>query len=137
MYSYGLAANRNGFTSVSNPGKVAVVFMTIFLSSGLNIGGKLAAVFGAGFAGMRCVRHKCAARVLPDATALIPMEAQTVKGVRGGAMAGLRKFQPYPFADNLGKLVLAGQFPFQQSQNLLRRQFTVGVVLEGNPFRAV
>lgn len=98
----------NGFTSCSKPGNVAVVFMAISLSSGLNIGGKLAAIFGAGFAGMRRVSRKCAARVLPDATALIPMEAQTVKGVCGGAVGGLRKIQPNPFADNLGKLVLVG-----------------------------
>ncbi len=127
----------NGFTRVSMLGKMAVVFMAISLSSGLNLGGKLAAIFGAGFAGVRRVGRKCAARVLPNATALIPVEAQTVKRVCGGAVRGLRKIQPNPFADNLGKLVLARQFPFQQSQNLLRGQFAVGVVFNRYPLGAV
>ena len=59
-------------------------------------------VFGAGFAGVRGIRRERPARVLPNAAALIPMKAQTVKRIRGGAVAGLRKIQPNPFADNLG-----------------------------------
>src|ERR1019366_2738701 len=123
--------------AVQNLEKVRWYSWQFFLSSGFHVGGKLAAVFGAGFAGVRRVRRKCATRVLPDATALIPMKAQTVKGVCGGAVAGLWKIQPNPFADNLGKLVLAWQFPLQQSQNLLRGQFAVGVVPAGNSFRPV
>jgi len=55
-------------------------------------------------------------------------EAQTVKSVRGGALAGLREIQPYPRSDNLGKLVMVRQFPFQQVLNRFRGQFAVGVV---------
>lgn len=99
--------------------------------------GKLAAVFGAGFAGMMRIRRKRPARVLPDATALIPMEAQTVKRVGGGAVADLRKIQPNPSANDFGKLVLLGQFPFQQIQNGFCGQFPVGIVFDRYPLGAV
>jgi len=81
--------------------------MAQFLSSGLQVGGKIAAVFGARVAGMRGKGRTRAARVLPDAAALIPMEAETVKSICGGAVAGGGKLQPNPFADNLGEFVLA------------------------------
>jgi len=98
------------------------------LSSGLHVGGKIGAVFAARVLGVRGVRRTRPARVLPHATALIPMEAQTVKRVRGSAVAGLGKLKPYPFADNLGQFVLLRQLRPQVIQNLLRRQFAVGVV---------
>jgi hypothetical protein len=135
LYSCGLAANLNGFTSGSNPGKVAVQFMAVFLSSGLDVGGKIAAIFGARVFGVRGERGTRAARVLPDAPALIPMKAQTPECVRGGAVAGLWKLQLNPLADNLGQLVLAGQLRLQQIQNRLRRQFAVRVVFDGHPLR--
>jgi hypothetical protein len=64
------------------------------------------------------------------------MEAQTPKSFCGGAMAGGGKFQPNPFAHNLGKFVLAGKLCLQQVQNFFRRQFTVGGVLKRNSFRS-
>jgi len=96
----------------------------------------MAAVFGARVGGVCGVGGKRSARVLPDATALIPMETQVPKGIRGGAMAGGGKFQPNPFAYHLGQLVLAWQLCLQQLQNLLRRQLAVGVVFDRNPFRS-
>ena len=77
------------------------------------------------------------ARVLPDATLVIPMEAQMVKGINGGAAGGLRKIQPNPFADKLGQFVLLPQRGFQEIQNFLRGQFAVGIVFDGNPLGAV
>lgn len=56
------------------------------------------------------------------------MKAQTVKRVRGGAVAGLWKLKPYPFADNLRQFVLLRQLRPQKLQNFLRRQFAVVVV---------
>src|ERR1039457_8392 len=123
--------------AAQNLEKVRWYSWQFFLSSGFHVGGKITAVFGARVVGVRGVRRTRSARVLPDATALIPMKAQTPKGVCGGAVAGLWKIQPNPFADNLGKLVLAWQFSFQQSQNLLGGQFAVGVVLDGNSFCSV
>jgi len=60
-----------------------------FLSGGLHVGGEIAAVFFAGVFGMRGIRRTSSAWVLPNATALVPMKAQTVKRIRGGAVAGL------------------------------------------------
>src|ERR1039458_7083689 len=109
-----------------------------FLSSGLHVGGKITAVFGARVVGVRGIRRTCPARMLPDATALIPMETQTPERIRGGAVAGGGKLQPNPLADNLGQFVLLRQLCPQEIQNFLRRQFAVGVVLGKCPllFRA-
>jgi len=57
-----------------------------FLSNRFDVSGKIAAVFPARVGGMRSIRCKCAARVLPDTTPLIPMKAQTPERVRGGAV---------------------------------------------------
>ena len=76
------------------------------------------------------------ARVLPNATALIPMKAQTVKRISGGTVAGLGKFQPYPFANNFRQFVLLRQLRSQELQNSLRRQFAV-VVVFSHPLGAV
>jgi hypothetical protein len=79
---------------VFKPGKIAVVFMAQFLSSGFHVGGEITAVFGARVFRMRSKRGARAARVLPEASALIPMKAQTRKRVRCGAVADLGKLQP-------------------------------------------
>jgi len=71
--------------------------------------------------------------MLPDAAALVPMEAQTPERIRGGAMAGGGEINPNPLADNLGQFVLAGQLRLQQVQNCLRPQFAVRVVLDECP----
>lgn len=80
-----------------------VAFM---VNLGVGVGGKARTVFGTGFAGVRGVRRKRAARVLPETAALIPMKAQTPKRVRRRAVTGLRKIKPDPFSDNLGQFVL-------------------------------
>jgi len=103
----------NGFTSCSKPGKIAVVFISRFLSNGLNVGGEIRAVFAARVFGMGSKRRARSARMLPDAATLIPVEAKTGKRVCGGAMTLGRKLQPNPFADNLGQFILAGQLRFQ------------------------
>jgi len=54
-------------------------FMRVLCSNGLHVGDKVAAVFGARVGGVRGVRRTRSARMLPDATALIPMEAQRLK----------------------------------------------------------
>ena len=87
---------------------------------------EIAAVFGARVAGMGGIGRTRAARMLPDAMALIPMKPQTPKRVGGGAMIG--KFNPNPLADNLRQFVLLRQLSPQQLQNLLRGQFAVVVV---------
>jgi len=69
----------------------------------------MAAIFGTRVGVVRGVRCKNAAGVLPDATALIPMEAQTEKSIRGSAMAGRWKLQPNPIAYNFGEFVLVRQ----------------------------
>src|ERR1017187_4696187 len=98
-------------------------------SSGFHIGGKIAAVFGARVGGVRGIGRTRAARVLPDATALIPMKTQTPERIRGGAVAGLWKFQPNPFADNFRQFVLLRQLRPQEIQNFLRGQFAVRAML--------
>src|ERR1035438_4747143 len=102
---------------------MAVVFMAQFLSSGLHVSGEITAVFGARVVGVRGVGRTRSARVLPDAPALIPMKAQTPKGICGGAVAGGGKLQPNPPANNLRQFVLLRQLRPQIVQNLLRRQF--------------
>ena len=77
---------------------------------------------------MNEVRSKRPARVLPKATALIPMETQTPKSVCGGGVLSGGKIQPDPLTDDFSQFVLLGQLVFQQSQNGVRRQFPVGVV---------
>ena len=99
-----------------------------FVLSWCHVGGKIAAVFGAWVFGMRSVRRTRAAGVLPDAAPLIPMEAQTVKGIGRRPVAGLGKLQPNPSADNFGQLVLVRQFFLEQIQNFLRGQFAVVIV---------
>src|ERR1017187_5326218 len=98
-------------------------------SSGFHIGGKITAVFGARVVGVRGIGRTRSARVLPDATALIPMKAQTPKSIRGGAVAGGGKLQPNPLADNLGQFVLLRQLRPQEIQNFLRRQFAARAML--------
>ena len=82
----------------------------------------------AGVARMNEVRSKRPARVLPEATALIPMETQTPKGISGGGVLAGGKIQPNPLTDDFSQFVLLWQLCFQQSQNGVRRQLPVGVV---------
>jgi hypothetical protein len=85
-------------------------------------------VFAARVARMDVVRGASPARVLPEATALVPVKAQTPKGIGGGAVAAGGKIQPNPTANDFNQFVLGGQLVFQQVQDGLRGQFTVGAV---------
>jgi hypothetical protein len=71
--------------------------------------------------------------VLPEATALIPVEAQTPKDIGGGAVGAGGKIQPNPTANDFNQFVLGGQLGFEQVQDGLSGQFPVGVV-NGNAF---
>jgi hypothetical protein len=51
--------------------------MVLVLSSGLKVGGKIGTILGAGVGGMDAKRVEGAARMLPDATPLIPVKAQS------------------------------------------------------------
>ena len=84
--------------------------------------------FLARVARMNEIRSKRPARVLPEATALIPMEAQTPEGISGGGVLAGGKVQPYPLPNDFSQFVLLRQLGFQQSQNGVRRQFPVGAV---------
>jgi hypothetical protein len=115
----------NGLTSDSMPGKSGVVFMVV---SGVKGEGRARTVFAARVAGMDIVRSARPARVLPEATALIPVKAKTPEGIGGGAMGAGGKIQPNPTANDFNQFVLGGQLGFQQVQDGLRGQFTVGAV---------
>ena len=77
---------------------------------------------------MDVVRSASPARVLPEAATLIPVEAQTPKGIGGGAVGAGGKIQPNPTANDFNQFVLGGQLGFEQVQDGLRGQLTVGVV---------
>ena len=96
--------------------------------SSVNGGDETRAEFLARIAGMDKIRSKRTARVLPEATALIPMKTQTPEGISGGGVLAGGKVQPYPLPNDFRQFVLLGQLGFQQSQNGVRRQFPVGVV---------
>ena len=66
-----------------------------YLSRGQQVGGKIAAILGA--------RVKLAAGVLPDATPLIPVKAQSTFASIGFRAAGY--IEPNPFADDLRQFV--------------------------------
>ena len=53
--------------------------MVLALSGGLNIGGEIRTILGAWVGGMDAEWVETAARMLPDAAPLIPMEAQSPK----------------------------------------------------------
>ena len=76
---------------------------------GQNIGGKIGAILGAGVGGMSAERVEAAARMLPDTTPFVPMEAQRPKQRGQIRFARGRDIEPNPFADNLGNLVLSRQ----------------------------
>lgn len=116
----------NGATSA---GEKDVVFM---VGSGVEVGGKARTVFAARVAGVDGVRRARAARVLPEATALIPVKAQTPEGFGDGAMSPGGKLQPDPPAHNLGQFVLLGQLGLEQSQNRQCGQFAVCAVSGGS-----
>ena len=78
-------------------------------SGGLQVGGKIGAILGARVGGMDAERVETAARVLPDAAPLIPVEAQCPKHASQTWPASGRNVQPNPFADNLGQFVLPRQ----------------------------
>jgi hypothetical protein len=107
------------------PGKSGVVFMVV---SSVKIGGGARTVFAARVARMDKVRGARTARVLPKTTALIPVKTQTPKGVRGGTVTAGGKIQPNPTANDFSQFVLGGQLGFQQVQDFLQGQFTVGGV---------
>jgi hypothetical protein len=55
---------------------------------------------------MNEIRSKRSARVLPEATTLIPMETQAPKGVRSGGVFSGWKIQPNPLSDDFRQFVL-------------------------------
>ena len=77
---------------------------------------------------MDVVRSASPARVLPDATALIPVKTQTPKDIGGGAVGAGGKIQPNPTANDFSEFVLGGQLIFEQVQDFLRGQLAVGAV---------
>ena len=77
---------------------------------------------------MDVVRSARAARVLPDASALVPVKTQTPKGIGGGAVAADGKIEPNPTANDFRQFVLSGQLGFEQVQDSLHGQFAVGAV---------
>ena len=87
----------NGSTSA---GKRGVAFIVI---SGVKVGGRARTVFAARVAGMNGVRGASAARVLPETAALVPVKAQTPKGIGGGAVAAGGKIQPNPPPHNFSQ----------------------------------
>jgi len=107
------------------PGKSGVVFMVIL---GVEGEGRAGAVFAARVARMDVVRSASPARVLPEATALIPVKAQTPKDIGGGAVGVGGKIQPNPTANDFNQFVLGGQLGFEQVQDGLRGQLTIGAV---------
>jgi len=96
--------------------------------SGVGIGGGTRTIFAARVAGMDKVRSASTARVLPKATTLIPVKAQTPKDIGGGAVGVGGKIQPNPTANDFNQFVLGGQLGFKQVQDGLRGQLTVGAV---------
>ena len=80
--------------------------MKFIVSSGLNVGGKVRAILGARVGGMDAERVERAARMLPDAAPLIPVEAQSPKQTGQTGLACGRYvyyhlwFETAPFADN-------------------------------------
>ena len=71
---------------------------------------------------------KRAARMLPDAAPLIPVETQSPKQTGQTGLASGRNVQPNPFADNLGNLVLPRQTCAQIVQNRLGGQAAIGAM---------
>jgi len=65
------------------------------------------------------------ARVLPEATALVPMKAKTPKGIGGGAVSTGGKIEPNPAPNDFSQFVLGGQLGLEQVQDGLRRQLPV------------
>ena len=56
------------------------------------------------------------------------MKAKTPKSIGGGAVGVGGKIQPNPTANDFNQFVLGGELGFQQVQNGLRGQLTVGAV---------
>ena len=77
---------------------------------------------------MSVVGSTSTTRMLPKTTALVPVEAQTPKGIGGGTMAAGGKIQPNPTANDFRQLVLGGQLGFEQVQDCLGGQLAVRVV---------
>ena len=96
--------------------------------SGVEGGNGTGTEFFARVAGVDVIGSREAARMLPKAAALIPMKAQTPKGVGSGRMLTGREVQPYPTANDFRQFVLLGQLGFEQVQDGLGGQLPVGVV---------
>jgi hypothetical protein len=86
-------------------------------SGGLKVGGKIGAILGARVGGMDAERVERAARMLPDAAPLVPVEAQSPKQAGQIGFPRWRDIQPNPLADNLGDFVLPRQPRPQIVQN--------------------
>lgn len=74
---------------------------------------------------MDAERVETAARMLPDAAPLIPVEAQSPKHTGQTGLASGRNVQPNPFADDLGQFVLPRQARPQIVQNRFGGQAAV------------
>ena len=72
--------------------------------------------------------------MLPETAALIPVEAKPPKDIGGGTVAAGGKVQPNPTANDFRQFVLGGQLGFEQVQDGLCGQFTVGIMGGGRPF---
>jgi hypothetical protein len=80
--------------------------------SGVEGGSETGAVFAARVARMGIVGSTSPARMLPEATALIPVKAKTPKDIGGGTVGAARKIEPNPAANDFSQFVLLGQLGF-------------------------
>ena len=80
--------------------------------SGVKGGSETGAVFAARVGGMTVVRSASPARVLPEATALVPVKTKPPKDIGGGTMRLAGKIEPNPAANDFGQFVLLGQLGF-------------------------
>ena len=96
------------------------------VGSGIKAGGRTRAILAARVAGMDVVRSASPARVLPEATALIPVKAKAPKDIGGGTVTAGGKIQPNPTSNDFSQFKLGGQLGLKQAQDRLRGQFPVG-----------
>ena len=92
------------------------------------VGGEMAAVFLAGVCAA-AIGGELAARVLPALAAVVPMESELRQLAAHllGRLVG--ESDPDPFADNLGKLVLAGHPTAEKLKDAVRGESAVCLAL--------
>jgi hypothetical protein len=96
----------NGSTKA---GKSGVVFMVV---SGVKGGSQTGTVFAARVTGMTVIRSASPARVLPEATALVPVKTKTPKDIGSGTVGAARKIEPNPAANDFGQFKLLRKLGF-------------------------